>query len=251
MITNKTWLICQFAVIFIVLISVPLYAFAQSTESGGYADYTPDEPELVASNEGYWIINASSAGPDVPNVGHSLFDLIFSTFQSGHSDYQIPYPFSALIQRLRNHLDPSEESVKKVRIPIGRSLRRESAAPDYFHSPRIVIAADAEPIEVQGQAGLNLKGRLFLGYQESAEILEIISYNPEAGRFEFQEVRNYGVGLKPKVTYANRPLCLSCHQNAGPIFPKEPWLETDSNLQVSAQLPMLPSKTKIDRSPAR
>ncbi|MGI9301680.1 MAG: hypothetical protein ACR2RB_03090, partial [Gammaproteobacteria bacterium] len=87
------------------------------------------------------------------------------------------------------------------------------------------------------QAGLLLKGRLFLGYQEKSSVLEVISYNPEAGRFEFQEVQNYAPGLEPRVTYARRTLCLSCHQNAGPIFPMEPWRETDANRQVSARLP--------------
>ena len=36
--------------------------------------------------------------------------------------------------------------------------------------------------------------------------------------------------------YASRVLCMSCHQNAGPIFPKIPWTETDANLHIAQRI---------------
>ena len=52
--------------------------------------------------------------------------------------------------------------------------------------------------------------------------------------------------MEPEVSYANRALCTSCHQNAGPIFSTQPWSESDASFEVSAELraanPLLPVK---------
>ena len=217
----------------------------QQTPVYSYNSNTQHNWSQKTGDMGYWIIDTSNPGTDIPNVGRSLFDMIMADGLSDTPNSHVPFPFSKLIEKIRSHMQPSNESIKQVRIPIGRSLRREISAPDYFHSPRIIIAADSQPALTKGQAGLNLRGRLFLGYQEKSRILEIISYNPWAGRFEFQEVRNYGPGLEPEIAYANRTLCLSCHQNSGPIFAREPWLETDSNQQIKQRLPNQTATSKI------
>ena len=72
--------------------------------------------------------------------------------------------------------------------------------------------------------------------QEKSAILEIISYNEDAGRFEFQLVKDYRAGGKPRVIYANRTLCFACHQNGSPIFSRALWDETNANPQVAALL---------------
>jgi hypothetical protein len=77
---------------------------------------------------------------------------------------------------------------------------------------------------------------LFLGYQREANAIEVISYNELAGRFEFQVVDNYGPSLTPRVRYAPRKLCISCHQNAGPIFPRVRWGETSANKRIATRL---------------
>ena len=79
------------------------------------------------------------------------------------------------------------------------------------------------------KTGLLLKDRLYLGYQEKANAIEIISYNGKAGRFEFQVVHDYAPGLTPTVSYASRPLCMGCHQNGGPIWSEPPWEETQGS----------------------
>ena len=58
-----------------------------------------------------------------------------------------------------------------------------------------------------------LKDRIYLGYQETSDLVEVISYNEAAGRFEFQVVRDYREGGARQVVYARRAMCAACHQN--------------------------------------
>ena len=81
-----------------------------------------------------------------------------------------------------------------------------------------------------------LRNRIFIGYQEKANALEIISYNSEAGRFEFQTVSNYDEDRRPTVNNIPRSYCTSCHQNQGPIFPRALWEETDFNRELVKRL---------------
>ena len=121
-------------------------------------------------------------------------------------------------------------------IPLGRSLQRLAASPDFFASPRIVLAVDEAPALQAGRSGPMLKDRLYLGYQPRAGVLEVISYNEAAGRFEFQVVKDFRPGGDPKIFYANRRLCTSCHQNAAAIFSRPTWDETNANPAVAAML---------------
>ena len=50
-------------------------------------------------------------------------------------------------------------------------------------------------------------------------MLEVISYNEQAGRFEFQVVTDYRAGATPRVAYARRAVCGACHHAAAPISP--------------------------------
>jgi hypothetical protein len=153
-----------------------------------------------------WIEQASRPGPDVAPVGQSRFDQLFL---QPDGRYKIPYPFERLIEALENRLDNGDNpAVRQVLVPIGRSLQRESPAPDYFHFPRNIITLEGEPITVDRQAGQVMEYRLFIAHQPSTETLEIISYNDAAGRFEFQLAQDYAAG-KPcrfaaQVRFANR-----------------------------------------------
>lgn len=163
---------------------------------------------------------------DLPPLGRSDFDRVVGAGP-------VPFPFSRLLARLeaglvRDGLPP----LKTVLIPLGRSLQRSAAAPDYFRYPRVVVAVDGE-----NQPGAPfLKDRLFLGYQEKGEVLEVISYNEQAGRFEFQVVRDYRPAAVPRVFYARRSLCLACHQNGAPLFARPLWDETSANPAIAARL---------------
>ena len=119
-------------------------------------------------------------------------------------------------------------------IPLGRSLQRHAAENgDYFRYPRVVIAVTGEAAD---STTPYLKDRLYLGFHEKAETLEVISYNPAAGRFEFQVADDYRAGGTARLRYANRALCLACHQNAAPIFSRQSWDESSANPRIATSL---------------
>lgn len=177
-----------------------------------------------------WAISPSAPGPDVPPVGASLFDLI-TTSPEGRR--QVPFPFDELVQRFEAAAGCSATAscVRSVLLPLGRSLQRVAASPDYFRFPRIVAGVVAD-----GRGPWLLRDRLYVGYQERAGIIEVISYNEAAGRFEFQQVKNYRAGEQPQVFQARRTICVSCHQNHAPIFPRQVWDETNANPVLAAKL---------------
>ena len=109
-------------------------------------------------------------------------------------------------------------------------------APEFFRYPRVVLGIDTEARGKRAAGAILLKDRFYVGYHEKAQTLEVISYNEAAGRFEFQVVADYGPGLTPRVAYANRRVCTSCHQNQGPIFPVANWLEMNSNFRLARLL---------------
>lgn len=172
------------------------------------------------------LADPARPGETQPASGQSLFD---DLFKSG-GRYDLPYPFerlSAGIEKANGGAKP-----RAVLIPLGRSLQRLAADPDYFASPRVVVGVDA----AGAKAERNLKDRLFIGYQPKSTSLEVISYNETAGRFEFQVVSNYTDARQPLVEYADRELCTSCHQGHGPIFPIAQWNETNANPGIAARM---------------
>ena len=183
------------------------------------------------------------AGPQSPKdatstemSAESLFDAVFLRRQDGASRYDVPFPFTTLTERIAATLSaqPDQSSpLLQVLIPLGRSLQRFAAEPDYFKHPRVIVAVDSPPAD--GSQPL-LKDRLYLGYQEKANTIEVISYSETAGRFEFQVVEDYGSGLTPVVRPASRPLCMGCHQNGGPIWSNPPWEETNGNPKIASLL---------------
>ncbi len=184
-----------------------------------------------------WVVDPAKPGDNLPPLGRSLFDRLVTKERNGKVEYDVPFPFEKLLDRLDAQLvrdkGASQPPSKRVLIPLGRSLQRTAAAPDYFKFPRVVVAADSQPVS---PSALLLKDRIYLGYQEKSDLLEVISYNEAAGRFEFQLVKNYRGGIAPQVIYANRSLCFSCHQNGAPIFSRGLWEETNANPEIAARL---------------
>lgn len=172
-------------------------------------------------------ISHSELQGDPPPKGVSLFDQLFGRQTAEGITYVVPYPFEHLLSTLEQRTN----SLKTVLIPLGRSLHREAPRPEYFRYPRIVLAVDG-----QSEDRLLTRDRLFLGYQERTQQIEVISYNEVAGRFEFQVVTDYTAGRRPAVGYARRTLCLSCHQNGAAIFPRLPWSETNFDPKVAEQI---------------
>jgi hypothetical protein len=205
-------------------------------------------PTLIAGPE--------EPGPNLPSSGRSLFDELFEVGPAAASRldarYAMPFPFERLLAGLKARQAPVE--VTTVLIPLGRSLQRHAATPDPFASPRVVAGVTEDGGAVDRPL---LKDRLYLGYHERAGVIEIISYNETAGRFEFQVVEDYAAGLMPKVAYGERFVCVGCHQGHGPIFPTAVWNETNADPRVAARLAGLgasyrgaPTRGGVDRADA-
>ena len=188
----------------------------------------------VAASAPMLLVDPEEPGPNLPPAGRSLFDELFEISPPGtprpDARYDLPFPFERLLDELNARIAPAKATT--VLIPLGRSLQRFAADPDYFRSPR-VVAAVTEDGGAPDRG--HLQDRLFIGYQERADEIEVISYNETAGRFEFQLV-DYRPGSVPKVEYAERFICVACHQGHGPIFPTAVWNETNADPEVAARL---------------
>jgi len=164
-----------------------------------------------------WAVDPAVPGPDLPPAGQSLFDSLTTD--------PLPFPFSRLLEQIGAQAG-SAVRFRRVLIPLGRSLQRSAASPEFFRYPRAIAALDDSPNPA-------IRDRLYLGYQEKAGVIEVLSYNRDAGRFEFQLVHDYREGALPKVYYARRRVCTVCHQNQAPLFPRQLWDETNANSRVS------------------
>jgi hypothetical protein len=199
--------------------------------SAAHADDQAPAPVLA--------VDPDEPGPSLPPVGRSLFDFLTMQEEGGRTVQVVPFPFTALLERIEAELGQLEPSLRKVLIPLGRSLQRNAANPDFFAFPRAVVAVDEDSVPRVGRSGLLLADRLYLGYQEKPATIEVISYNEAAGRFEYQVVRDYREGGAANVYYADRPTCIACHRNHAPIFSKPLWDETNANEAVAATLAAL------------
>lgn len=169
-----------------------------------------------------WAVDPAAPGPDRPVAGVSLFDEVTAE--------GVPFPFEALVHRIERALGCMPgRCTSAVLIPFGRSLQRTAAAPDFFRHPRVVLAVTSE-----GTGPLTARDRLYLGYQERTDVIEVISYNEAGGRFEFQLVRDYRADGAREVVAANRTVCVACHQNQAPIFSRQQWDETNANASIAA-----------------
>jgi len=191
-------------------------------------------PRRLARRLAPWLLWAAigpawggaAAGLESP----SLFRSLLGPTQA------VPFPIDRLLARIRQELAPDApfEGLPLVLIPLGRSLQRHAAGDaEYFLYPRVVVAVTGEP---RDPAAPLLRDRLYLGYHEKAAVLEVISYNPGAGRFEFEVVDDYRAGGRPRLRAGNRSLCLACHQNEAPLFPRQTWDETSASRSIAALL---------------
>jgi mono/diheme cytochrome c family protein len=167
------------------------------------------------------------AAGDLPPEGtRSLFDHLIA------QNEQLPYPFEKLVALVQAQ-DAEGRAPLALLIPRGRSLLKASA---HFERPRVLVAADFQAPNGEASFGLAARGRLFLGFVEDAAEIEVISYNEAAGRFEFQLVQDYREGGVPRIVYARRAICTTCHQGAAPIFPQRPWSETNANPEIARRI---------------
>lgn len=143
----------------------------------------------------------------------------------------IPFPFTRFVEALAAE-DIQGRDPLMVLIPDGRSLLKAQAD---FAAPRVVLAASMQPPE-GALAQPDFKGRLYLGFTELANEIEVLSYNEQAGRFEFQLISDYCEGCNPRLVYAKRAICITCHQGGVPIFSVRPWEETNAQAGIAARI---------------
>ena len=164
---------------------------------------------------------------DLPPPGtRSLFDHLIA------QNDVLPYPFEKLVALIAKQ-SPEGQAPLTLLIPKGRSLLKAQA--DFAH-PRVLVAADFQAPDTPAALGLAPRGQLFMGFVENAGEIEVISYNEAAGRFEFQLVQDYRPGGVPRIVYARRAICTTCHQAGAPIFPQRPWNETNGQPEIAAKI---------------
>lgn len=169
-----------------------------------------------------WMADIISDEDLPPEGTRSLFD----HFLAQHDG--LAWPFERLLEQM-TAAHPDARPPVTVLIPQGRSLLK-GQADDAL--PRIIAAADFEQANNVSTYGWQLRGQLFLGFVERANEIEVISYNEAAGRYEFQLVQNYCADCVPRIVYAQRAVCSTCHQGKAPIFPLRPWNETNAHQGV-------------------
>jgi len=143
---------------------------------------------------------------------------------------QIPFPPEKII----DYLNAKEIPFLATIFPHGRSLERKIT--DYSN-PRVLlqfsVPTESFPFE---------SNEIFIAYTPGNEELQIIARNHETDVFDFKLVTQYGPGKKPLVQNPfSRGLCISCHQNHGPIFPEQPWSESDANDAIASKLKSAPN----------
>lgn len=166
------------------------------------------------------------AGDLPPEGTRSLFDHLIAQNET------LPFPFEKLVALIQAQ-DAEGRAPVALLIPRGRSLLKASA---HFERPRVLVAADFQAPNGEAALGLAARGRLFLGFVEDAAEVEVISYNEAAGRYEFQLVQDYRAGGVPRIVYARRAICTTCHQGAAPIFPQRPWNETNAQPEIARRI---------------
>ena len=153
------------SLILIGLVMMPLLTSCDREQVENVQVYSREKNLLADSplQTPVWVVSPEHLGSTLPPVGRSLFDYVFTEQQGEKFVYHIPFPFTALLQRLEQNLedDGPGSPLKRVLIPINRSLQRHVSQPKYFAYPRVVVGIDTELRIRKDQAGMLLKDRLF------------------------------------------------------------------------------------------
>ena len=214
----------------VVVVLVTALAIGGLALFRGPSSSAPDITDLAK-------VSSSALGPvsakaipqdDLPPAGtRSLFDHVLAQNDG------LAYPFEKLVTAMQRQAPEKNPQPLAVMIPLGRSLLKASAD---FSRPRVVFAADYHGVNTDAALGIAPRGQLFLGFTEGANEIEVISYNELAGRFEFQLVQNYCDGCVPRIVYARRAICQTCHQGGSPIFSVRPWQEANGQPEIATRI---------------
>ena len=172
-----------------------------------------------------WAIDPAKPGLSPPPAGRSLFDFVAAD--------GIPFPFEALVRKVEASAGCAPGAcVKSVLIPLGRSLQRTAAAPDFFAFPRVVVAVTDEGAGPHVCArsplsGLPGKGEPDRGHQlqRGGGAFRV----PDRARLSRRRRRR---GSSTPVATCARPAI----RITAPIFSRPVWDETNANPRIAARL---------------
>ena len=177
---------------------------------------------------------ATPFSPDQPgdNTPAPKTASLFDVAMTSGGKTSIPFPIEDLIAKLEA---TTGAPAIKVMIPASRSLQRLAST---YKFPRLVFATqslDAPAADSGRKIYRSGTANIYVGYSEWAKEVEIISWNPWSGRYEFQVIHNYTKPDQP-VFYASRDVCVQCHQNHAPIFPDNLWSETNGSRSIARKI---------------
>ena len=214
----------KLAIAVLLILAVVIAYSVLSSDEGEVSKLKVSELAATQADDANSLHAQIVSNEDLPPEGtRSLFDHLIKEHGS------LPYPFDSLLELVANQ-DKNNTAPVTTLIPNGRSLLKGQAN---FKHPRIIAVADIRQPDSDHSFDNMYRGRLFMGFVEDANEIEVISYNEMAGRFEFQLVKDYGPDLNPKIVYTKRAICMTCHQSGAPIFPVRPWEETNANPAVA------------------
>jgi hypothetical protein len=168
---------------------------------------------------------SSQITDDLPNSEASVFFQFLGSMAESEQTLSI--------EKVVRHLHGDGESSPNLSSQLLSSSRSLQSDHVSVGMPRILLTF-ARP--QSGQAAFaRWYGQLFMGYAESVDQLEVISWNPGLGKFDFfivDQLQQQTVSSIKRMTTEHGSTCDGCHQNQGPIFSMDPWTETNSNSDV-------------------
>ena len=129
---------------------------------------------------------------------------------------------------------PAPRTSQTALIPLGRSLQRYAAAPDYFASPRLVVAVTGDRAAGPGDPAPRRPALPRLPARRRGDRGDQLQRRRRPLRVpgDRRLRRRPAAALEP----AERRVCLACHQGQGPIFARPLWSETNANPAIAARL---------------
>ncbi len=164
------------------------------------------------------------SAPNGPPVRGSLMARLIAD-----NDGVIPYPFEDFLSWLG---EKTQARMIGTHLPHGRSLFADYADDA---EPRTVVTFSHSSLD-DGSDPFSLESALFVGYAKRSETIEIISWHPVQGEFEFEYVDRYNGQDQPTLEEPHRSLCTDCHQDGLPIFAIDPWSESSDDNEVKRQI---------------
>src|SRR5438309_9867336 len=106
--------VAEFSLAVVLALSAASFYFFAGNLMAADADTT-----AVPAPAALWTVDPAGFEPNLPPAGRSLFDFLMVRQQGGTAQYDIPYPFDALLRKIETRLKTDEggaSSLKRVLI---------------------------------------------------------------------------------------------------------------------------------------